>query len=115
MGYVELNTEAVAASGNRTAATSEEWRTLASDVKQTLNEARTAVQDATVAGAVEGFGSDMNPKVAQLAHDVTALGGNTRTAAHVMNNADADSNTLLSRHGAATEATGTHLNRPITA
>jgi uncharacterized protein YukE len=113
--YLDVNTEAVANAGGNTAATSSEWRSLGSEVKRILNEATSAVHDAIVGGAVEDFGADWNPKVEQIAARVVALGTNTRTASNIVNNADADSATLLNNHAMATEGTGSNLRRPITA
>lgn len=115
MTYLDVNTEAVVNAGSNTAATSSEWNSLGSQVKRILNEAKAAVQDPTVSNAVEGFGTDWNPKIEQIAQRVVALGGNTRTASNIVNNADAESAALLNGHGATVEGTGSHLRRPITA
>jgi hypothetical protein len=113
--YLDVQYETVVSSGNNTAATESQWSALGSQVRRILGEAVASVRDGTVSGAVEDFGADWNPKIEEIAQRVLALGGNTTTAANIVNNADADSAMLLADHGAATEASGSQLSRPITA
>ena len=115
MGHLDVHTENVAAAGERTAATSDGWRTLERNIKTALEGARSAVLDVRIAGAVEVFGEQWNPVAARLVDDVTALGHNTLTAANHVHNADAEANTALVRQGEATERHGGALRRPITA
>ncbi|HZN70987.1 MAG TPA: hypothetical protein VFC00_04785 [Micromonosporaceae bacterium] len=113
MAYFDVDVEAVAAAGRRTAATAATWEAWASRTANVLRNSAGEAQDSTVTGALEGYLSGLNPTMRSLAKQVDALGGNAVAAAHTVANSDTHAAALLSGAGRRTDGTTSALRRPI--
>ncbi len=113
MSYLDLKPEAVADSGRRTAATSQDWACWAGRSQAGLRDGAAGALDPVMRGALEEYLSAWNRKIQGLAVSAEALGTNAVSAANTMVGADQQSAAALNQ--AATEAArvGSLLSRPI--
>jgi uncharacterized protein YukE len=113
MSHLEVDPGAVAAAGNRTAATASDWESWAGRAEAVLRDCAGDVQDSTVGAAVEGYLAQLNPAMKSVARQVDALGTNTVSAANTVQNSDTQANDLLRGQGHTTDAATSALTRPI--
>jgi hypothetical protein len=113
MSHLEVDTGAVAAAGNRTAATASTWESWANRSESVLRGCASDVQDSTFSAALEGYLAQLNPALKSVARQVDALGANTVSAANTVSNSDTTANDLLRQQGHITDAAASALTRPI--
>lgn len=97
--FLDVDPEAVAAAGSRTAATAGDWSAWAVRVETLLRDVAAGAADAVVTGDVEAHVSTLNPRLHRLAADAEALGINATSAAHVIVNIDLTAADALRSNG----------------
>lgn len=113
MSHLEVDTGAVAAAGNRTAATAPTWEAWANRSESVLRDCASDVRDSTFGAALEGYLGRLNPAMQSVARQVDALGTKTVSAANTVSNSDTEANSLLRQQGHSTDAAASALRRPI--
>lgn len=113
--FLDVDPEAVAAAGGRTAAGATDWAAWAGRVETLLRDAATGANDSTVSAAVEQHLSALNPQLHQLAANTEALGTNATSAACVVSDADQTGATELGRLAGTWQPLTSWLTRPIAA
>lgn len=111
--YIDLNPEAVAGSGQRTAATSQDWAAWARRWDEDLRNVAAGSQDPVARGLFEESLSAWNPRMQEIAAAAEALGGNAVAAAGTMIGADQQSAGALNQAAAEGHRVGSLLSRPI--
>lgn len=112
-GYIDLNPDAVSASGRRTAATAQDWARWARRSEAALRDLAVGARHPAVQGAVEELSSECAPMMRGLVVSAQAQGGNAAAAAQTMVGADQQSAGVLDRAGAEASRLGSVLSRPI--
>jgi hypothetical protein len=113
MSYLDVDPEAVATAGRRTAATASTWEVWASRSDSVLRDCATEARDSTVSAAIEGYLSSLNPTLKALAKQVDTVGTNTVSAAHSVQNSDTEAAALLDQQGHHVDHLTSALRRPI--
>lgn len=113
MSYIDLNPEAVADSGRRTAATAQEWTGWVGRSHAGLRDGAAGAQDPVMRGALEEYLSAWNATIQGLAGSAEALGTNAVSAANTMVGADQQSAAALNQAAGEASRVGSLLSRPI--
>ncbi len=111
--YIDLNPQAVAGSGRRTAATAQDWDAWARRWDAGMRNAAAGAMDPVVRGAFEEYLSASNPLIQGLAVSAEAQGTNAASAANTMTGADQQSASTLNQAAAEALRVNSLLSRPI--
>lgn len=111
--FIDVNIGVVTKAGENTAASSTEWSTWGDRIRSAFDLSRSDVRDDTVRASLETYGSDVEQGARTVASQVEALGHDTTSAAHTVDNADAEAADALARQGQAGDRQADVLRRPI--
>lgn len=111
--FLDVNIGVVTEAGRRTADTSTEWSTWGDRIRSAFDLSRYDVRDDTIRASLETYGSEVEQGARTVASQVEALGHNTTSAAHTVDNADTEAADAMARQGRAGGRQADVLRRPI--
>lgn len=111
--YIDLGPAAVAGSGHRTAATSQEWAVWARRMGEDLRNSAAGTRDSVARGLFEESLSAWIPTLWEAEAEAEALGGDAVAAAATMVGADQQSAGALNQAAADASRVGSLLLRGI--